>query len=75
MSLPSGVPARFRFGVKIVRAHGGGGPLGRCLRSRQKHSVVVFQGHSQQPGPSIQAVQAVQQMEETEENGEEGKET
>lgn len=38
-------------------------------------SVVVLQGHSQQPGPSIQAVQAVQQMEETEENGEEGKET
>lgn len=38
-------------------------------------SVVVLQGHNQQPGPSIQAVQAVQQMEETEENGEEGKKT
>lgn len=58
--------------MKIVRAHGGGGPLGRCLRSCQKHSIVVLQGHSQQPGLSIQAVQAVQQMEETEENGEEG---
>lgn len=66
VSLPGGVPARFRFVVKMVRAHGGGGPLGGGACSLVK-SIQSWCS-------SIQAVQVVQQMEETEENGGEGEE-